>query len=110
MHPRKAAVTAFLVLIAFYALFQARYLILGPRLTVEAPQNGAVLDSDVVTIKGTALNIAYLTLNGRPIYTDTKGNWEEKVVAPLGYSIMTVSARDRFNRSTEKRITVVINQ
>jgi len=109
MHPRKVAVIAFLVLIALYTLFQARFLILGPRLTIESPHNGAVLDNDVVVIKGTAENIAYLTLNGRQIYTDTKGNWSEKLVAPKGTSIMTVSARDRFGRSTERRVTVVLN-
>jgi len=95
--------------IGFYSLFQARFILLGPTLKVFSPQNGSSLASPVVTITGRATNISFISLNDNPIYVDKNGNWSEKLIAPKGLSIMTVRARDRFGRSTEKQIEVMIN-
>lgn len=95
--------------IGMYALFQARFIILGPSLKIYTPANGASLPSPVVTVSGNATNIAFISLNDRPIYVDEKGNWSEKLIAPEGISIMTVQARDRLGRSTEKQIEVMVN-
>lgn len=96
-------------LIGLYALFQARLVILGPSISVYTPTNGANLSSPVVTIAGKASNIAYISLDDRPIFVDKNGNWSEKLIAPRGLSIMTVRAQDRFGRSTEKQIEVMVN-
>ncbi len=97
------------VFVGLYSLFQARFIILGPRLAVYSPENGSSLASPVVTVTGRATNIAFISLNDRPIYVDKNGNWSEKLIAPEGLSIMTIRAKDRFGRSTEKQIEVMIN-
>ncbi len=100
---------ALFVLIGLYSLFQARFILLGPTVKVFYPENGASLDSSVVTVSGQAKNIAYISLNDRPIFVDKEGNWSEKLIAPEGMSTMTVRARDRFGRSTEKQIEIMVN-
>jgi hypothetical protein len=60
-------------------------------------------------MKGQAANVAYLSLNGRQIFTDEAGAWSEKLVARKGLSIMSVRGKDRLGRETEKQIRVVIN-
>ncbi len=106
--PRKLLLFGFLLIIALYSLFQARFLILGPRITVNTPANGSVLDNPVVLVSGRADNVAYLSLDGRQIYTDEKGLWSEKLIAPLGPSIMTIEARDRFGRRTVRLLNIYL--
>ncbi|MDB5266866.1 MAG: seg [Parcubacteria group bacterium] len=95
------------VLLVAYTLFQARFLILGPHLRVDTPIDGATTPTPVVRITGNAQNIAYISLNDRPIFIDAKGNFSEKLIAAPGLDIITLRARDRFGRSTEKEIRVV---
>ncbi|MES2214136.1 MAG: hypothetical protein V4465_01970 [Patescibacteria group bacterium] len=98
----------FLLLVA-YSLFQARFLILGPSIRIDSPADGATVPTPVVRVTGNAQNIAYISLDDRPIFIDAKGNFSEKLIAAPGLDIITLRARDRFGRSTEKQIRVVYN-
>jgi hypothetical protein len=99
----------FFLVIALYSAFQARFLILGPHVEIESPKNGETLPAGLVTVLGRAENISFISLNDRPIFVDESGNWNEKLIAPEGLSIMTVKARDRFGRTTEERIEIFVN-
>ncbi|TAL49447.1 hypothetical protein EPN83_00875 [Patescibacteria group bacterium] len=93
--------------LAGYVLFQSRNLILGPSLTVSEPRDGARLESSFVTVRGKARNIAYIKLNDRQIFVDDLGLFEEKLIAPEGYTIMKFAAEDRFGRVVEKYLHFV---
>lgn len=87
------------LLMVFFLLFQARFLITGPRIVLtEAPHSPQ--NQRQVTIAGTAQNISRLWLNDRPIYTDAEGNFKEAIVLENGYTIATLRAQDRYGRST----------
>ncbi len=92
-----------------YGLFEARRLIGGPVITIEAPLNGSKTASTSVTIAGTARNISFLTINDAPAFTDEQGHFTEQLSPPPGYAIFTVAATDRFGRraSAEIHITVL---
>jgi hypothetical protein len=98
-----------IVAIFGYGLFEARRLIGGPIITIDSPQDGSTTSTQTVTIKGKALNIAFLTINDAPAYTDEQGNFSEELSPPPGYAIFTVAATDRFGRraSAEIHITVL---
>lgn len=83
-------------LLALYALFQARHVILGPQITLQPDTYDGV--SATVLLHGTAENIVSLTLNGRAIYTDDQGNFDEELVLPVGYTVITLTAEDRYGR------------
>jgi len=104
---KQMAVIAFFILLALYALFQARFLILGPLVYIDKPANGELVAENVIIIEGRAENIAYISMNGRPIFIDSKGNWSEKYVVSVGLNIITIEAKDRFGRKTEKEVQVV---
>ena len=91
-----------------YILFQSKSLILGPQLTVSEPKNGATLTYNLVTVKGVATNISLIKIDDRAIFVDDHGNFSEKLIAPEGYSIIKVEARDRFGKMTEKFIHVYL--
>lgn len=85
------------VVLVWYVLFQARFLINGPQLTLtsELPHR---TNERIVNVTGTARNSSQLTLNGREIFVDTNGNFSEPLVLENGYTIMTVRAEDRYGR------------
>ncbi|MBP6924312.1 MAG: hypothetical protein KBB78_01965 [Candidatus Pacebacteria bacterium] len=95
-----------LLLMLLFVVFQARFLIVGPRIVItdapEGPQN-----QRQITISGTAYNISHLWLNDRAIYTDAKGNFKETIVLENGYTIATLRAEDRYGRTTKTKEELV---
>lgn len=95
-----------ITLVFGYILFQARFLVLGPQIAlIDEPP--AVSNDRTVQIVGTTANITNLTLNGRPIYTDTSGAFSESLVLENGYTIMELRAHDRFGRERTVQRTIV---
>lgn len=90
-----------------YGIFTSRYLIEGPIVTIDSPQNGATETSPLVEIDGTAQNITYISLDDRQIFIDENGRFSEKLLLQPGYSIIKVYAKDRFGRSTTKTLGLV---
>ena len=90
-----------------YAYFQSREYIRGPLLTIDEPINGAVSATSLMPMRGKALNISFLTLNGRQIFTDEQGRFEESLLLSEGYSIMTLEAKDRFGHTETRRLELV---
>ncbi len=88
------------LLLVSYVVFQARFLIAGPRITLTAEQP-SVQNSQTVSLSGIARNITKITLNGRQIFTDPAGYFSEALVLENGYTIATIQAVDRYGRETE---------
>lgn len=83
-----------------YAVFQARFLIVGPQIALGI-ELGQHQNERQIFLEGTAYNISRLWLNDRQIYTDTQGNFKEALVLENGYTITTLRAEDRYGRSTD---------
>lgn len=99
----------FAAVIVGYASYQFQDWWSGPTITIAEPQQGAVLSEPLVEISGSARRIAYLSLNDRQIYTNPQGQFNEQLVLSPGYNIITVSAEDKFNRTTEKHLEVILS-
>jgi len=104
LQPFRSAVLGGLVLVGIllvltYVSYQARFLIVGPQITVtDVPP--IQQNQRVVTLEGSATNISRVWLNDRPIFTDPKGNFSTDVVLQNGYTILTLEAEDRYGRQT----------
>ena len=112
--PRKAAfylrtalIAIFVLFIAGYAFYQSKNLREGPRLSIDTPINGALATTSLITVAGTAQNITAISLNGRAIYIDETGHFEEKLLLSYGYNIITLSAKDKFGRTVTKKLELV---
>jgi len=97
-----------LVVIA-YGYFASRYLLEGPQVEVLSPANGISVSDSLLTIKGVAKNISYISLNDKQIYVDRDGNFNEKLLLYPGYTIIKVKVKDRFGRVVEKNTEVVLS-
>lgn len=109
IRPRHVLLIIFFLLLTVYSLYQARFLILGPQIWIDNPQNNQTVEGPLVIMDGRSKNIAWISLNDRQIFTDEYGRWKEKLIVSQGLSIMTVKARDRFGRETEKSIRIILN-
>ena len=85
-------------LLLWYGIFQARFFLAGPVITLESPVV-TLQDNRTVTVSGTAENITEISLNGKEIHTDAGGSFTESLVLPHGYTIMTLRAKDRYGRT-----------
>ena len=95
-----------LLSVAVYVLFQARFLIIGPQLSLTL-EPAHLVNERQIALAGSAFNISRLWLNDRPIYTDAQGNFKEALVLENGYTIATVRAEDRYGRETTIKRTYV---
>lgn len=66
--------------------------------------------SKIATIKGNAEKAVHLTINGREIFIDKKGNFTEAVSPLPGYSVITIFAKDKFGKIAEKKFELYTNE
>ncbi|OGG61268.1 hypothetical protein A3C87_01580 [Candidatus Kaiserbacteria bacterium RIFCSPHIGHO2_02_FULL_49_34] len=91
------------ILFIVYVGYQGRFFIIGPTLTVTEP-SVVTQTSRSILVQGSVTHATLITVNGYPIDTDLAGNFSYPLVLPDGYSILTISARDRYGRErTETR-------
>ncbi len=105
---RRAALVLLCLAVVGYGLFEARRLWEGPRIVILSPTNGSGVASRTVQINGTAQNIAFLTINDAPAYTDETGHFTEVVALPEGYTVLTVAAVDRFGRRASESVSITM--
>ena len=109
--PKLIAGISLIVLIAIglgvYVYLQSKEYLRGPIIAIEEPQNGSMSTTSLVSLRGSAHTVAFLTLNGRQIFTDEQGRFRESLLLQNGYNIMTLLAKDRFGHVAEKRLELV---
>lgn len=100
------AMAVVLLLMSAYVLFQARYLINGPEITLTAAPP-LVSNEQRIELTGRARNLSRLWLNDRQIFTDADGNFREALLLEKGYTVATLRAEDRYGRETTLTRSVV---
>ena len=108
LSPERAALLAgilALFLIGGYTLYAALPLILGPSLTILEPRVGIV--SGMVTIAGKTARVDFLEINDKKEPVREDGSFSVERAFPEGYTVVTVSARDRFGRTLIKTISFI---
>ena len=96
-----------LLVIVTYSGYQMRHFVQGPRLMIAKPENGKTMSDALVSIEGRASNIAFIYLDNRQIFIDTNGQFNEKLLLHKGYNIITIEAKDKFDRVVKKHIEVM---
>ncbi len=96
----------FLIVIG-YAGFAFHDFIIGPTLIITEPANGSVFSLPTIPVKGVVKRIQDISLNGRSLTIDDKGNFNELVLLSPGYNVLTLIAKDKFGRSKETRLQII---
>lgn len=95
-----------LLLVVSYGLVKAWPLLSGPAIRFNAEVLGTA--PGVVTISGRALHTETLTLNGGILLIDDRGHFSKTLTLPQGGAILSLTATDRFGRSSYERRTVLV--
>jgi len=106
--PKILLLSSMALLVMGYTYLKTKDYIAGPQVTITSPKNGAVLSSSLVEISGASKNISFISLNDRPIFVDDRGAFKEKLLLYPGYNIISVKAEDRYKRSVEKSLEVIL--
>jgi len=93
------AACAILAGVLWYGHFQARSFIAGPQIELQDP-TATLQTTQTVSVRGHAYNVTELQLNGKMIHSNEDGYFDESLVLPDGYTIMTLHAKDRYGRTT----------
>lgn len=89
----------FVIAIILYSVYQSRFLILGPEISIEYPQDGVTLSSPLLVVKGTIKNASFIYLNDKQIFVNKEMIFQELLQAHEGYNILTIRALDNFGRT-----------
>lgn len=100
------AILIILVIVA-YALWRSSAYVQGPKITLSEPINYASIDSTTTDIIGRVERANNISLNGKAISIDEQGNFKETVILFPGANILTLEARDQFNRSVREQVQVL---
>lgn len=98
------------VLLVSYGIFNSRNLIIGPEIEMFSPAKDMETAENVLVIKGKVKNMTYLSLNEKPIFVDTEGLFEEKLLLSPGSNIIEIEAKDRFKNEVQKTVKVYYKQ
>ena len=97
------------ILILGYSTLKIKNLAEGPQITIYSPTDGTSTRTDFVSVKGKAERISQIYLNGKKIFTDEAGNFDEPYLLASGYNMLEVRAEDQFGRQVVKKLQLVFN-
>ncbi|MCM2338841.1 MAG: hypothetical protein NDI62_00065 [Burkholderiales bacterium] len=97
-----SSLSALLLFIVIFAFFKTKDLMFGVKIKNVNIVDGSKMTEKVIKITGTAKNAINLSLNGRQISIDQKGNFEETISLSKGYNIISIKAKDEFGNNDEK--------
>lgn len=106
---KRIATTLGLTIVLGYSIITLAGFIQGPRITITSPQTGFSTTTPLVTFAGHAVHVNSFTINDNPIALDLKGDFSAQLLLALGYNIISIEAKDRYGRTTEKKIEIILH-
>lgn len=111
-HLRSGLLGGGLVLLALivYLLFQYRYAIINPPLTITQPQEKETIVSQSVTVAGRTDPNASVFINSKPILVNSNGEFSETLSVFPGEQTFTIVSVNRFKRETKEVRKIVVKE
>jgi len=89
-----------------YAFNRTSFLSQGVDLEIENLEDGQVLQERSFVLKGVARRAVLLTINGRELFIDQEGNFEDILVLHPGLNKIVIEAYDKFDSYTYLHYTI----
>lgn len=99
-------VSAIFVFIVGYMIYNSRVLIAGPKILLDSPTNWATVSEKMLQIAGKTENTTFISINDRAINVDESGRFSESLLLSPGYNIISVEAKDKFDRKVSERLNL----
>lgn len=105
-----ASVVALSVLSIFFYLYrEVDSFISKPRLVIIKPVDGSATDGKTTHVTGIAEKDALVTINEQPVLVNEKGEFSQDIGLQEGLNVITVRAKNRFDKETSKVVSVNAN-
>jgi len=108
---RRQVETVLIVILLFlalsYGIFRAYPLLTGPSIKILNLIDGSTVANTTFQISGIATRAKEITLQGKPITIDNKGNFTETLVATYPYTILVLVATDKYGAVETKTLRVI---
>lgn len=95
-------------IIVGYSYFALGGYIRGPHIVIVSPKDGFSTTTESITILGKIIRANDLFINGAPTDVDLEGNFHSQLLLAPGYNIMKITAKDNYDRLTERTIEIVL--
>lgn len=103
-----AVFSLFIVVILGFAFSRAQGILQGPKIVLHEEKLYQSITDGFITLEGRVYRNAHFEINGRTVAPEQNGNFSERLYLSPGHTIMTIQARDRFQRSTEEIISIYV--
>ena len=81
-----------------YFWHQMNYLLNPPIIRIAYPVSDFITQEKSIQVAGRTSSEVSLTINGKEVYVDNKGNFSSVVSLDLGLNILKIEAKDRFGK------------
>jgi hypothetical protein len=102
--------TACVMLFVFIGIFswtKMSFLVKGIQIEAKIEKNDG---TSIARVTGKAQKANYISLNGREIFIDKDGSFNETIALIPGFSVITIDAVDKFGKSKEKKFQLVYKE
>lgn len=104
----KITMIAIMVLfIGGYAISRSLNYVRGPSIEILEPTENSATTSKMIFLRGKADRSNNVILNGNSIEIDEQGNFGQYIIIFPGLNILTIEARDQFERKTQTILHIV---
>ena len=100
-------VSILFLFIVVFVFFNSRDLIFGVKIKNVNLKDNLKVSESIFEITGTAKNAVKLSIDGREISVDQKGNFDETIALLSGYNLVNIKAQDKFGKIDEKNYKVM---
>jgi len=102
-----AAGALFLCITIGYVVFQLILINSPPKLSVNQPSAGAVVNDSTVMVSGQTEPGVELSINGQSVFVNSQGGFEARVGISPGQNELQFLARDKFDHEVTKKLSVI---
>lgn len=95
------------IIIGGYTYYQTKGFTRGPILQIDYPSSGMTMEDSLVEIRGLVKNASYITMNDRQIFVDENGKLKENILLSLGYNIIEIKVKDKYEREKKEFLELI---
>jgi len=106
---RYGSIIFFFIVIVGYGIWISRDLLFGIRLVVSGISDGMSTTEPIVEFSGRAEHARGITVDGRIVSLTEDGTWKDTIALLPGDNYVTISAEDKFGRTTSDEYRVYYN-
>ncbi|MEK9151468.1 MAG: RodZ domain-containing protein [Patescibacteria group bacterium] len=107
--PRSVAIVMICLLVggAFFYLYREFRSFAGvPRLVILSPENGEIIETNEILVRGKTDNGARVSINNQPVFVGSDGEFSDKLILQPGLNTVTVVSVNRFDKEKSETLAV----